>query len=508
MRNFAVGVIAPGLMLLPLPLLAQEDDGVGTAEMVMTTTAEANAEAHFLEGLALLHNFEYARAASAFKAAQMADPQFVMAYWGEAMTHNHPLWEQQDRDAALAALSKLGSTSGHRAKSARSAKEQQWLAAVEALYGEGSKQDRDLAYLEKMRDMYASEKTDIDARAFYALAILGSSHGGRQIPLYMKAAGILEEGFVTHPSHPGILHYLIHSYDDPVHAPLGERAAARYAAIAPDAGHAQHMVSHIFHALGNWEASETANINADAVVDRQRIAMGREPTDCGHYNEWLAYSLAQQGKDASPIVEGCRAEAVAEFGRADEFGRTGGWRSASSSYANIALHWGIASGEWPTPVSWPPDNFLKAQFNMAYAELLKSRGDSDAVVAAQSEMERLYASLMDALPSEMPDEKTLPAWAERTIAQGQAIMTLEGGDIEQGLALLRAAAEAEAELPVVFGPPAIEKPSWELLGEELLALGRYKEAGQAFEKALAFSPGRLLARQGLETAGRAAAPGS
>src|SRR3546814_4475166 len=114
--------------------------------------------------------------------------------------------------------------------------------------------------------MFEEDQTDLNARAFFGLAIRGSSPGWGQLQVYIGAAGVLEEGYITHPMHPGILHYLIHSYDDPVHAPLGERMAERYSMVAPGAGHAQHMVSHIFNALGNWAASERANINA---VDRK-----------------------------------------------------------------------------------------------------------------------------------------------------------------------------------------------------------------------------------------------
>lgn len=157
-------------------------------------------------GLFQLHNFEYDSAATAFRAAQQADPGNVMAFWGEAMTYNHPLWDEQDRDAALAVLARFGATPEIRAAKARTPREKAWLGAVEVLYGDGTKPQRDLAYLAKMRELLAADPTDIDARAFAGLATLGSSHGGRQIPIYMEAAAILEEGFMTHPRHPGVLH--------------------------------------------------------------------------------------------------------------------------------------------------------------------------------------------------------------------------------------------------------------------------------------------------------------
>lgn len=470
---------------------------VGTEHMVMATTANAAAREPFLRGLALLHNFEYDYAAQEFRRAQAADPGFVMAYWGEAMTYNHPLWEQQDRDAALAALGKLGATPAERAAKARNPRETAWLGTVEALYGSGTKTERDHAYLAAMQRLFDADPSDIDARAFTGLAILGTSHGGRQIPLYMKAAGLLEPGFITHDHHPGILHYLIHSYDDPVHAPLGERAAERYAKVAPDAGHAQHMVSHIFHALGDWEASEAANINADSVVDRQRRAQGRDVTYCGHYNEWLVYAQLQQGKDPGAIVEGCRAQALAAIA-GETKGRLG--RGAPASYGALALWRGVTTGNWAAPVEVAGDNYLMMRFDLAAARMLSRQGDAAALGASVTELRALASAIDTALSAEEPLNTYTRPWLARQIAQGEALVALAAGRTEEGLTLLRAAAEAEDALPEEFGPPSIGMPSYELLGQHLLALGRNSEAAAAFRMALAFAPGRKLSLDGLAEA--------
>ena len=351
-----------------------------------------------------------------------------------------------------------------------------------------------------LRAFLAREPDDIDIRAFTGLAVLGTSHGGRDIALYMEAAGVLEPGFMTHEKHPGILHYLIHSYDDPIHATLGRRMAERYAGVAPDAGHAQHMISHIYHALGEWEASEKANVLADAVVDRQRAAAGRAENFCGHYNEWLVYALVQQGKDASELVKGCRAQAVAEIASGPSNGQIGAYRSASSSYTTIALYAGTSGGEWAEAVDWPEEGYLKARFDMVYARLLQSRDDVETVASALAEMKQLHEQIVAAIPTERPDETELPAWNARIVAQGMALHLLASGDSENGLTALREAAEEEAAMPVVFGPPAVEKPSAELLGEELLKLGRADEAAEAFRAALTFAPNRKLSNEGLAAA--------
>ncbi|MEE4206551.1 MAG: hypothetical protein V2I39_09665 [Erythrobacter sp.] len=503
----AAALLAAALLAAALPGAAHAQtpdpagERVGAEFMVFEAEADEAAKAHFLRGLALLHNFEYDRAAASFRAAQEADPDFAMAFWGEAMTHNHPLWEEQDRDAARAILARLAPTAEARAAKTRTPLEAAWMDALETLYAEeGTKEERDLAYLAKMRAMLAAYPEDIDVRAFTGLAVLGSSHGGRQVPIYMEAAGILEPGFMTHERHPGILHYLIHSYDDPVHAPLGKRMAERYATVAPDAGHAQHMISHIFHALADWEASEEANIKADAVVDREFAAKGWGEYHCGHYNEWLIYAQAQQGKDVTSRVEACRDQAGQELAADRRPATSIAPRSAATSFARIALYTGAAGGAWSSALDWPEDQFLRAQFLMANARLLQARGDAAAAASALAEMKRIDAVILALLVEEFPNDTDLAPWNRRSIAQGEAIVMLAEGDTEKGLAALRNSAEAEVALPVVFGPPLIARPSYELLGEELLALGRKEEAAEAFRLSLAFAPGRLPSVKGLEAA--------
>jgi hypothetical protein len=453
----------------------------------------------YAEGLYLLHNFEYPRAAEAFRKAQAADPGNVMAFWGEAMTYNHPLWAFQDAEKARAALSRLGPTPQARRARARNPREAQWLDAVEALYGEGDKLARDRAYHARMLALHQSEPTDIDARAFAALATLGLAHEGRDTALYMKAAALLEEGFPANPDHPGLLHYLIHSYDDPAHAPLGLRAARRYALVAPDAGHAQHMVSHIYLALGDWKAVERTNIQAMKVVNAQRAAAGRPPAWCGHYNEWLAYALDQQGADSRPIVDNCQAEAEVELAAGKDATVLGGDRSLFNNWVTIAVRHGVDTGRWPRLAGAPPpDRNAIARFELAYGRLLAARSEPAAAAAALAELRQDRQAIAAALPKERPDDHESAAWFDRAVAQGEAMVALSGGEMERGLDLLRAAADAEDALPQPFGPPVLAKPSAELLADAFLASGRKAEAAEQYRRVLQRMPGRRLSLSGLE----------
>jgi len=267
----AIAALGAALLLCqpgPAPQAKQTLTHVpGLGSISFPNSGTASAQPAFIRGVLELHSFEYEAAAEAFRDAQKADPGFALAYWGEAMTDNHPLWQQQDKAAAQAALARLGDTPTARAVKAPTDRERQYLAAVEVLYGDGSKHDRDDAYMRAMGRLMAAYPDDMEARAFYGLSILGSRDGVRDFATYMRAAATVQPVFDANPDHPGAAHYLIHSFDDPIHAPLGLPAARKYSEIAPGAAHAQHMTSHIFVALGLWDDVIAANIRARDAQD-------------------------------------------------------------------------------------------------------------------------------------------------------------------------------------------------------------------------------------------------
>ena len=209
MKRFFLSIAAIiGSLTLP-PHAQAAAPAVGSVSFANSGAAAAQAD--FLTGVAQLHNFQYPQAAAAFQRAQALDPDFAMAYWGEAMTHNHAVWMQQDPRAARAVMEKLAATPEARAAKAPTPREKAYLRAVEILYGEGDKYDRDRRYALAMERLHADYPDDVDASCFYALALLGTSHAGRDVPTYMKAAALMEEAFEGNPQHPGAAHYLIHS---------------------------------------------------------------------------------------------------------------------------------------------------------------------------------------------------------------------------------------------------------------------------------------------------------
>jgi tetratricopeptide (TPR) repeat protein len=469
-------------------------------ELSFPNSGKPAAQAPFLRGVRLLHNFEYEDAITAFQQAEKADPDFALAYWGEAMAHNYTLWAEQHTDEARAVLAKLGPTPEARAAKAKTAREKMWLGAVEALYGRGTKFERDEAYADRMDALFAAYPNDIEARAFDALATMGRSHGTRHVANYMKAAGMLEEVFPTHTHHPGVVHYLIHAYDDPVHAPLGIRAARLYDKIAPDSAHAQHMTSHIFLAMGMWPETEEANLHAAAVQDAAMAAHHMPPGACGHGYIWLVYARLQEGKDVSREIEACLAQAQAMAKELKELPAVGSPEGAFGSWADMAVRTGIETGKWPKWVEPPSGKFAWTRFTQDYGRVLASRHDAAAAEAALAAMKNEREIIVANWKKEFPDDDTFLPWVDRAVAQGEAVAVLAQGRSDDGIQLLRKAAEAESALPPPFGPPALQKPSYELLGDELLALGRKSEAADAYRQALAAAPNRRLSVLGLKAA--------
>jgi tetratricopeptide (TPR) repeat protein len=272
-----------------------------------TSTKSIAAQAAFEQGMLWLHLFEYPNAVEEFRKAEKLDPDFAMAYWGEALTHTHAIWNDDDREGAQKVLEKLGATPEARAAKAPTAREKAYLDAVEKLFAPGLLRERDTAFLKAMAAMATAYPKDDEAQLFYSLALLGVTRGDRDVPNYLHAAEIAKRVLAHNPKHPGAAHYWIHGMDDPEHAAGALVPARALSKIAPDAGHAQHMTSHIFIALGMWQDVIDANINGIRVVENSRKRSSTPMVHCGHYPEWLLYGYYQVGRqqDAQKLLMQC-----------------------------------------------------------------------------------------------------------------------------------------------------------------------------------------------------------
>jgi tetratricopeptide (TPR) repeat protein len=424
----------------------------------------------------LLHSFEYDRAASSFRDAQAIDPDFALAYWGEAMTYNHPVWNEQDLDAARVVLDRFAPTPTARRMKIRTERERAYLETMEILYGQGQKEQRDTLYAQSMERVVERYPDDFEAKAFYALALLGLSRGTRYVPTYMQAAAVAQAVFDRNPHHPGAAHYIIHAFDDPVHAPLGLKAAKAYSKIAPDAPHAQHMTTHIFLALGMW----------DDVVSQNTIASGPKPWGPGHYTSWLGYGYLQQGRFADALNQ------LEEVQRNTRHDAGAGMRAY---LAEMRANYVLNTERWHSPV-------LDWAIDLTGIDFWGTRG-RDAFVSIYSRMKLGYFVDRDAAIAALKratgkDDRSTPILETEV----RALLALQDKRLDEALQLMRTATAMEDSMPVEFGPPVVVKPSHELFGEILLQLDRPSEAQEEFERALQLTPKRALSLLGL---GRAAA---
>lgn len=497
-------VALSGLLLA----LAAPAAALGTAgEVSFPNSGAPAAQPAFLQGLALLHNFEYEDAAESFGKAQEIDPGFALAFWGEALTKNHPIWMEQDLEAARGILERLGPTREARAAKAPTERERDYLGALEALYGEGTKEERDFAYAGALARLHAKYPDDVDAAAFHALALLGTAHEGRDIPTYMRSAAILEELLCKSPNHPGVLHYLIHSYDDPVHAPLGLRAARVYAKVAPSAAHAQHMTSHIFVALGMWDEVVSANETAVLVTNRGRAARGKPPEACGHYPLWLEYGYLEQGRfaDARKTLESCATEVAAEESAPGCHGNLDSDKSGLGSYVQMWARYLLDTEEWRGEIAAREvviGEQVVPRVTVAFVRGFGAirRGELDAARQALADLQAARAPLDAHYDEKKVTDAGYRRRAEVLEGELRALLLAAEGHGDEAVELLRQVTAIEESLPASFGPPLVDKPPGELLGELLLEQGRAAEAQAAFEAALERTPRRTATLLGLSRA--------
>lgn len=493
MKTATLGLVLALLAAMP----ANTASDLGKVDF--PTSGSPAAQAHFLRGVAALHSFWYDEAADAFREAQKAEPGFAMAYWGEAMTFNHPIWSEQDLKAARAALARLAPSREDRLAKAPTEREKAFLEAVEILYGDGDKSSRDAAYSAAMRRMHERWPDDLEAASFYALSRIGPAltgpPGEERERTLIQAAALLEELLARNPEHPGVVHYLIHAYDDPLHAPLGLRAARIYAKVAPAAHHALHMPSHIFVQLGDWQSTASSNEASWAAsvawVKRRGLTIDKQDF---HSLSWLAYAYLQQGRygKAREMLEIAR-----QASRENSSPRiAAGLTEMESRYAIETRTWSKAAltGE----AAAGGEGGCHGGGAMSHGRGEGSRLLSIGLGAARSG----DVATADEAASRL---RSIASKADNGYREGAAgvmekelsgVALLAKGDTEAGLKLLAEAAELESRMGPPSGPPEPIKPAQELYGEALLEHGQAKEAARQFEQALLRMPNRAASLLG------------
>jgi tetratricopeptide (TPR) repeat protein len=461
-------------------------------------------QAEFTRGVALLHSFFYEEARRIFTGVAEKDPKCAMAQWGIAMTWWHPIWTPptpEEMKAGKAAADKA------MAMNVGSDRERGFITALNAYYntpdspttgevgqschGPVGPPDRVTAYEKAMRKLYDKYPDDVEAQTFYALAVLAvgySTPTDTTLANQLKAASILEKLWKTNPQHPGVAHYLIHSYDYPALAERGLAAARSYGSIAPWVPHALHMPSHIFTRLGMWEESIAAN-RSSADASRAYAAMRhRDATEAEelHALDYMAYSYLQEGQDA-------KAKEIVDF--ADTVRKTNPELEFSAAYALAAIpsRYTLERNAWaeaaalrvPALPHWSSFPFMEALIEYAHALGRAHTGDLAGARKAVDRMRQLRDATMD------PKFDYFRRQLDLQMQAASAWVAYGEGKKDDAVHLLRRTADAEDILGKHPVSPGALVPAREQLGDLLLKLDQPKEAQREFEAALKIYPGRF-----------------
>jgi hypothetical protein len=442
--------------------------------------------------MALYHSFDWPRGKAAFEEIASLDPRCGMAYWGLAMVAaDNPFgWpislKLKDGAEAIQKAQEVG---------AATPRERDYIAALAALYTDHATvphRQRALAYEQAMEKLAATYPDDVEAKILSTL-VISANHdlNDKTFARPLKAAALLEPLFAAYPQHPGVAHYLIHSYDYPPIAAKGLEAAKRYADIAPDASHAHHMPSHIFTRVGLWRASVISNQASVAAAKGDALYTL-------HGWDYMAYAYLQMAEDARAEQVGAEALAFGALQNAN-FGALFG---AAAIPARLALErgrWGDAAQLTP-PTNVAVEDWKRAPQAEAITVFARALGAarSGNATGARQEIARLQAL------QQVLTERKLAYWAEQVEIQAQVAsawaLRAEGKN-EEALAAMRAAADHEDQTEKHAVTPGPIMPARELLGDMLLELDRPAEALPQYDASIAKEPNRF---RGLYGAGLAA----
>jgi len=506
-KPFPTTLLALAIVLLLSPASAKfqemhphrHDTSEKLGDVNFSVSCSAGAQKQFNRATAMLHSFWYDEAEKAYAAIAKADPKCAMAYWGVAMSLYHPVWAPAtatELQRGLAAVEKA------KAIGATTQREKDYIAAIEAFFKDSDKLDhrtRALAYENAMERVYMNHPKDREAGIFYALALLGTAlTTDKTYANQIKAAEILNKILPQEPEHPGVAHYLIHSFDYPELAHLALPAARSYSKIAASSPHALHMPSHIFTRLGLWDESIQSNL-ASAKAAREHLAKthaGASAFDELHALDYLVYAYLQQAQDekAKRLLDQVNKVNKVD---AEVLAAAFALGAIPARYTLERRRWSDAAALELRPASFPWERFRFVEAIVYFARAIGAArtGNVEAARADVERLEKIHAGMAGSKDPYWPgqveiDKLSAAAW----LAHAE-------GKTEEALKLMREAVRVEDSTekhPVTPGPII---PARELLGEMLLELKKPAEALREFEASLKTSPNRF---NGLYGAARAA----
>ncbi|MGA3347311.1 MAG: hypothetical protein ABSC76_20890 [Terracidiphilus sp.] len=493
------------LAVLALPSSFAQADQTTFPEKLGTvnfaTSCSSAAQPSFNRAVALMHSFQFARAIEAFRAILASDPSCSMAYWGMALSSwGNPfaagLKVQTQLDQGLKAVTQA------KVANPKTERERAYVEAVAHLFTDAANTDqrtRVLAYESAMAAVSAAYPEDTEATIFYALAIAcAADPADKTYARQLKAGAILETLYARYPDHPGLAHYIIHTYDVPPLAARAAAAAQHYSEIAPSTPHALHMPSHTFTRLGEWQASIDANI-ASATSARD----AGQPADELHACDYLIYAYLQTAQDAAAhhVVESA-IEIFSRFDPAMIIAGAGGPLAAYFAHAAIPARYALERRAWadaeklePTSSPYPHTDAITY---FARGLGAAHRKDHAAAFSAINSLEQIRDKLIGM--------KEI-YWANQVEIQRQEVvawLASAEGKPQDALAKMRAAAEQEDETEKSAVTPGPLAPARELLGDLLLEQKRPSEALKEFESTLTKEPNRFWSLYGAAEAAKLA----
>jgi tetratricopeptide (TPR) repeat protein len=491
-------VVALTVVLLAIGPLASAHDGETVGRVHFSVSCAPAVQADFERAVALLHSFWYEEALSAFTAITTTDPGCAMGYWGIAMSVYYPLWQPPS-----AAMLQKGFAALEKARGLTATpREKEYIAALDTYYRDADTLDhrtRATSYEHAMAQVSARYPDDREAAVFYALALdATAAPTDKSYANQIKAGAILEKVLAEQPNHPGVAHYMIHSYDYPPLASRALNAARTYAKIAPAVPHALHMPAHIFTRLGLWQESIDSN-RASAEAGKTYSSLRGKDTvwdQTLHALDYVVYAYLQTGQDA-------KARAVLEelkaMPRSEPESFIAGYAYAAIP-ARVALEqhrWSEAATLRPASSAFPFDRFVWAEGITTFARAIGAARTGD-VARARAEVQKLEAhhtALVAAKQTYWADQveiqrRSAAAWLAR--AEGRK---------DEALTLMREAADLEDSTEKHPVTPAPVVPARELLAELLLDLHQPAQALVEFEASARREPNRF---NGLYGAARAA----
>lgn len=466
---------------------AEPVQGLGSVSFPIS--CPANDQRAFNRGMSLLHSFSYKNARLQFEQIRQANPACAMAYWGEAMSLYHQLWNRPSA-SDLAEGSRLIQQA--KAAPIQSKRERAYIDAAGAFYNGDSAvtyETRRAAYSEAMRRVHELSPKDDEASLFYALSLLTSPDAKKNnFAITRQAAALIKEVFARQPNHPGAAHYLIHACDNPVMAEEALGAAEHYAQIAPASAHAVHMPSHIFARLGMWDEDIQSNLASVKIAEQQK-SFG----DMLHAMSFLEYAYLQKGNlDKVKQVEN-EALSVSK----GQLGSVAGmFNKVRVRFPSLYL---LEAHEWKAAQAMPVPEDAEADFQavvywtraVAAGHLRDAEAARAAVAGYDAKLEQVrqssYAYVADAMATERDEAHAWLAFAE--------------GRTDAAVTLFSDAADKQDQ----EGKEEVELPAREMLADMLLAAGRPAEALTQYRRCLRIDRNRLNSVRGAERAAKMAA---